>query len=622
MALGINNVAAISGTFIGLVLGGVLAPIDWRLVFFVSVPFGLFGTIWAYRVLVEQGERHPAPIDWASNLSFAVGLVLVMIGITYGIQPYRGHDMGWANPVVLGELIVGVAILAGFVMIESKVAEPMFRLALFRIRAFTAGTLSTFLAACARGGLMFVLIIWLQGIWLPQHGYSFANTPLWAGIYMLPLTAGILLAGPLSGILSDHLGSRSFTTGGMIGTGASFVLLWLLPVNFTYAAFAAVLFLAGLSMGAFASPNRAAVMNSLPGSDRGAGAGMIAALRPAGGRLRHRFTAVPATLRAAHRLGLIGRPPTPPAEEARPRGWRHSRRRDAHSISHHYDVGNEFYRLVLGDTMTYSCARFIQPTDHLDDAQAAKHELICRKLGLHEHPGMRLLDVGCGWGATAIHAARHHHARVMGITISREQADYAPTVVHNADLDHLVEIRLQDYRDLGQDHRDLGGERFDAISSIDMFEHVGRRRMADYFSTLRSLLTPQGRILNHAISSVGGSRLGRRSFTQRYVFPEGELVDVGDVALAMEAAGFEVRDVESLREHYALTLRHWVANLRAHWAEAVELVGEGRARVWLLYMAASAIGSEDGGLAVHQVLGVVPDQAGHAGMPPTRRDWK
>jgi len=348
---------------------------------------------------------------------------------------------------------------------------------------------------------------------------------------------------------------------------------------------------------------------------------LIAALRPAGVRLRHRLTAVPATVRAARRLGLVRRPPTPPAEEARPRGWRHSKRRDARSISHHYDIGNEFYRLVLGDTMTYSCARFIQPTDHLDDAQAAKHELICRKLGLHEHPGMRLLDVGCGWGATAIHAARHHHARVVGITISREQADYAQTLVHNAGLDHLVEIRLQDYRDLGQDHRDLGGERFDAISSIGVFEHVGRRRMADYFTTLRSLLTPQGRILNHAISSIGGSRLGRRSFTQRYVFPDGELIDVGDVALAMEAAGFEVRDVESLREHYALTLRHWVANLQAHWAEAVELVGEGRARVWLLYMAASAVGFEDGGLAVHQVLGVAPDQAGHAGMRLTRRDW-
>jgi len=276
MALGINNVAAIAGTFIGLVLGGVLAPIDWRLVFFVSVPLGLFGTIWAYRVLVEQSERHPAPIDWLGNITFALGLILVMVGITYGIEPYHGHDMGWTNPVVLAELFGGAAILAGFVAIESRVAQPMFRLALFRIRAFTAGTLAGFLAACARGGLMFMLIIWLQGIWLPQHGYSFENTPLWAGIYMLPLTAGILVAGPLSGILSDRIGARPFATGGMIGTGIMFVLLSLLPVNFSYMPFAVLLFMEGLSMGAFASPNRAAVMNSLPRAERGAGAGMTA----------------------------------------------------------------------------------------------------------------------------------------------------------------------------------------------------------------------------------------------------------------------------------------------------------------------------------------------------------
>ena len=276
MALGINNVAGITGVFIGLVLGGVLAPINWRLVFLVSVPLGLFGTIWAYRVLVEQGERHRAPIDWLGNVTFAVGLILVMVGITYGIEPYHHHDMGWTSPVVLAELIGGAVILAGFVVIESRVAEPMFRLALFRIRAFTAGTLSSFLAACARGGLMFMLIIWLQGIWLPQHGYSFENTPLWAGIYMLPLTAGILVAGPLSGILCDRIGARPFATGGMIGTGTMFVLLSLLPVNFSYPPFAVLLFLEGLSMGAFASPNRAAVMNSLPRRDRGAGAGMNA----------------------------------------------------------------------------------------------------------------------------------------------------------------------------------------------------------------------------------------------------------------------------------------------------------------------------------------------------------
>ncbi len=276
MALGINNVAGIAGTFVGLVLGGVLAPINWRLVFLVSVPLGLFGTIWAYRVLREQSEPHRAPIDWVGNVTFALGLILVMIGITYGIEPYHGHDMGWTNPVVLAELISGVVILIGFGIVESKVANPMFRLALFRIRAFTAGTLSSFLAACARGGLMFMLIIWLQGIWLPQHGFSFENTPLWAGIYMLPLTFGILISGPLSGMLSDRIGARPFSTGGMIGTGVMFILLSLLPINFHYAPFAFLLFMEGLSMGSFASPNRAAVMNSLPPGDRGAGAGMNA----------------------------------------------------------------------------------------------------------------------------------------------------------------------------------------------------------------------------------------------------------------------------------------------------------------------------------------------------------
>ncbi len=276
LALGINNVAGISGTFIGLVVGGVLAPIDWRLVFLVSVPLGLFGTIWSYRVLQERGERHPAPIDWWGNVTFAVGLVLVMIGITYGIEPYHGHSMGWTSPAVIGELFGGVVILGVFVAIERRVGNPMFRLTLFRVRAFTAGTLSTFLAACARGGLLFMLIIWLQGIWLPQHGYSFERTPLWAGIYMLPLTLGILVAGPLSGVLSDRLGARPFSTGGMIGTGVMFVLLSLIPVNFHYGTFATLVFLEGVCFGSFASPNRAAVMNSLPPADRGAGGGMNA----------------------------------------------------------------------------------------------------------------------------------------------------------------------------------------------------------------------------------------------------------------------------------------------------------------------------------------------------------
>ena len=274
MALGINQAAGIAGMFIGLVLGGILGPIDWRLIFLISVPIGLFGTVWAYLRLQERGMRHRAPIDWAGNLTFAAGLIAVMVGITYGIEPYGGHAMGWTNPTVLAELVVGAALLAAFVVIESRVAEPMFRLPLFRIRAFTAGVLSSFLAAVGRGGLMFVLVIWLQGIWLPQHGYTFERTPLWAGIYMLPLTAGILIAGPLSGVLSDRFGARPFATGGMLAMALSFVLLEALPIDFSYWAFAAVLLLAGLAMGCFASPNRAGVMNSLPPEHRGAGGGM------------------------------------------------------------------------------------------------------------------------------------------------------------------------------------------------------------------------------------------------------------------------------------------------------------------------------------------------------------
>ena len=274
LALGINNVAGISGTFIGLVLGGLLAPVSWRLVFLISVPAGLFGAIWSYLRLRDISTRSREPIDWLGNISFAVGLVLVMIGITSGIQPYGGHTMGWTSPVVVGSLGAGVVLLLAFAVIETRVHFPMFRLPLFRIRAFTFGTLSTFLSALGRGGLMFMLIIWLQGIWLPLHGYSFEETPLWAGIYMLPLTIGFLVAGPLSGALSDRFGARPFATGGMLGAALTFVLLELLPIDFPYWAFAGILLLNGLSMGCFASPNRAAVMNSLPIGDRGAGGGM------------------------------------------------------------------------------------------------------------------------------------------------------------------------------------------------------------------------------------------------------------------------------------------------------------------------------------------------------------
>jgi MFS family permease len=274
MALGINQVAGISGSFIGLVLGGVLAPIEWRLIFLVSVPIGLFGTVWAYLRLREVPRRASARIDWGGNVFFALGLVGVMIGLTYGIQPYGGSDMGWASPLVDTSLGVGVALLVVFALYERRAKDPMFRLPLFRIRAFTAGSLSSLLAGIGRGGLMFMLIIWLQGIWLPQHGYSFSQTPLWAGIYMLPLTGGFLLAGPLSGFLSDRFGSRPFASGGMIGAAVSFLLLELLPVDFPYPLFALLLLMNGLSMGAFAAPNRAGVMNSLPPQHRGAGSGM------------------------------------------------------------------------------------------------------------------------------------------------------------------------------------------------------------------------------------------------------------------------------------------------------------------------------------------------------------
>ena len=274
MALGLNNVVAVAGMFVGLVLGGLLAPISWRLVFLISVPIGLFGTVWAYLKLEETGIHRKAPIDWLGNLTFAGGLVLIMIGVTHGIRPYGGHPMGWQNPQVIAELVGGIGLLVAFAVVESRIAHPMFKLSLFKVRAFTFGTLSSFMSAVARGGLMFILIIWLQGIWLPLHGYTFTSTPLWAGIYMLPLTVGIMVAGPISGFLSDRYGARPFATGGMLGSALSFVLLALLPINFPYPAFAAILFLMGASMGVFASPNRAGVMNSLPPADRGAGGGM------------------------------------------------------------------------------------------------------------------------------------------------------------------------------------------------------------------------------------------------------------------------------------------------------------------------------------------------------------
>ncbi|WP_226359937.1 MFS transporter [Pseudonocardia sp. ICBG1142] len=281
LALGINSVAAIAGSFLGLVVGGVLAPVNWHLVFLVSVPVGVFGTVWAYARLRDTGARRAARIDWWGNLTFAVGLVAVLMGITYGIQPYGGDVMGWTSPLVLGLIGGGIAVLALFTWIERRVAEPMFHVSLFSIRAFTAGNLASLLAALGRGGLQFILIIWLQGIWLPEHGFPFETTPLWAGIYMVPLTIGFLVAGPVSGVLSDRYGARAFATVGMVGAAATFLALLALPVDFDYRAFAVLLALNGLAMGLFSSPNRAAIMNSLPAHQRGAGAGMTSTFQNA-----------------------------------------------------------------------------------------------------------------------------------------------------------------------------------------------------------------------------------------------------------------------------------------------------------------------------------------------------
>ncbi len=274
LALGLNMVAAIAGSFLGLVIGGLLAPIHWRLVFLVSVPVSLFGTVWAYYKLRDTGERREGRIDWWGNLTFGVGLVAVLTGITYGIQPYGGNIMGWSDPWVLSAIIGGVLLLGVFSWVETKVSHPMFHIDLFAIRAFSAGNVASLLSGLGRGGLMFVLIIWLQGIWLPQHGYSFASTPLWAGIFMLPMTLGFLIAGPVAGWLSDRYGARPFATGGMLIAAASFGWLLTLPVSFSFPPFAGALLLNGLGMGLFASPNRAGIMNSLPAHRRGVGAGM------------------------------------------------------------------------------------------------------------------------------------------------------------------------------------------------------------------------------------------------------------------------------------------------------------------------------------------------------------
>jgi MFS family permease len=282
MALGINQIAGISGQFVGLLLGGLLAAWDWRAVFWINVPIGVFGTVWAYRSLREIATTRRASIDWAGNATFALGAAAVLAAITYGIQPYGGHATGWTNPWVIAGLAGGTGLLIIFGIIETKIPEPMFRMSLFKIRAFTAGNAASLMGSIARGGLQFMLVIWLAGIWLPLHGYNFLVTPLWAGIYMLPLTAGFLIAGPISGILSDRYGPRPFATAGLLLAALAFTGLMLLPVDFSFWLFGALIFCNGVGSGLFASPNTSAIMSSVPARDRGAASGMRSTFQNSG----------------------------------------------------------------------------------------------------------------------------------------------------------------------------------------------------------------------------------------------------------------------------------------------------------------------------------------------------
>jgi MFS family permease len=281
-ALGINIVAALAGSFLGLILGGVLADWNWRSVFWVNVPIGVIGTVWAYKSLHDNSARRPGRVDWWGNLTFAGGLTALLAAISYGIQPYGGHTMGWTNPLILAGLIGGAAVLVLFVVVEARSAEPMMPLSLFRNRSFAGGNAASLLMSIARGGLQFMLIIWLQGIWLPLHGYDFSATPLWAGIYLVPLTVGFLIAGPLAGRLSDRFGHRAFAVGGLLIMAVTFGGLLLLPTDFSYPAFAALILLNGLGSGLFAAPNASSIMSSAPAHQRGAASGIRSTFQNSG----------------------------------------------------------------------------------------------------------------------------------------------------------------------------------------------------------------------------------------------------------------------------------------------------------------------------------------------------
>jgi len=285
MALGVNMVAAVAGSFLGLLIGGVLSEWDWRAIFWVGVPVGVLGTIWSLRSLKELGVRTPGKLDWAGSLTFGVGLTVLLTGITYGIQPYGNSTIGWGNPLVFGSIGFGLVLLVAFCFIELRVSHPMVDIRLFRSTSFGMGNLAGLMSSVGRGGLQFMLIIWLQGIWLPLHGYSFESTPLWAGIYMLPMTVGFLVAGPLAGTLSDRFGARPFTVSGMALMAVSFVALVMIPVDFNYWVFAVLVFLNGLGGGIFTAPNTAAIMSSVPAAQRGAASGVRATFFNAGSSL-------------------------------------------------------------------------------------------------------------------------------------------------------------------------------------------------------------------------------------------------------------------------------------------------------------------------------------------------